>query len=157
MSQYWTRKIKVSVLLQRLLRYFKVSYNIIEIFQNFNKHFYLDNFDDEHEGDGEGQDNDEERESRHQESTDARPLLALWQTLSSSGHCQVSQSEIACHSHIVTNMSVGTTCFLLEWRNVLSWERECQWMVSCVLIWSQHHTLYAIKFTFILWYILQLN
>ena len=59
------------------MRYFKVSYNIIEIFQNFNKHFYLDNFDDEHEGDGEGQDNDEERESRHQESTDARPLLAL--------------------------------------------------------------------------------
>ena len=59
------------------MRYFKVSCNITEIFQNFDKHFYLDNFDDEHEGDREGQDNDEEREARHQESTDSRPLLAL--------------------------------------------------------------------------------
>ena len=49
----------------------------MEIFQNFNKHFYLDNFDDEHEGQGKGDGNDEERECRHQESTDSRPLLAL--------------------------------------------------------------------------------
>ena len=148
MSQYWARKRKVksiSFATQRLFRYFKVSCNIIEIFQNFNKHFYLDNFDDEHEWDRQGQDNDEERESRHQQSTDSRPLLALWQTLSSGLSVRYNVSQ-TCQSvrHI---RSLGPfkmkECIVMLIRNVIEW-CVVPWYVLNFASYSLIYTLYTI-------------